>query len=419
MRTVFRRLASLAYLTQPLALMFVGITLLSLGVAYLVIHAYHTLELPNVFYYLTLQFLPRPLRALLLFLPGLLVLAAGVWRLSGVVVIPLREEPSGNELVVGFRRPKSRPRIAVLSGGAGMLILTRLGEQVERLTCVTPVQDPVEYYYRASGLFHFQNVYYVVPTPTPVEVYADLDNGERSNIKHIDLDPDLAQHHVVEILLAPGSEEGAAIVPAGLEALSSSGAALATAPSTALSLPLTRLARETLQEADAIILGPGSLFESIVPNLLIPELREILQQSSAPKIYICNLMTEPGLTTGFNVADHIRAIKRYGGFTPDYVLVNAQRIDPAIQQIYAAAHQLPVTLEFDEYEETVITVGEHVGQRRVLVEGSMVIESDLASSVVQYSASLKNPGESRAVRVLRHDETKLAAAILELLRSTQ
>lgn len=409
-----RRFSSLLYLARPLALMFVGILLLSLGVAYLVIHAYRSLELPEFFWLLTLQFLPRPLRGVMLLLAGLGVLGVGIWRLSGMIIIPLREQVSTpGEMVLGYRKTGGPPRIAVLSGGAGMFVLASLSEQVERLTCVTPVQDPIEYYWRASSLFSFQKVYYVTPTPTPTQVFVELDDGTLINVKHVDLDTSLAERHVVRLMLASDQDL------ATESALSRDGGATAVAPPLVREtarLPLTRLAREALRDADAIVLGPGSLFESVLPNLLIEELRETIQQSKACKIYICNLMTEPGLTTGYSVGDHIRQIKRYGGFAPDYVLVNAQRIESSIRQIYAAAHQAPVYLEPEEYEETAVLSAEQASSRHVVVEGSVVIESDLSSSVVQYTASLDNPGESRAVRVLRHDDRKLTAAILELLK---
>jgi hypothetical protein len=183
-------------------------------------------------------------------------------------------------------------------------------------------------------------------------------------------------------------------------------------------MPITRLAADAIREADAIVLGPGSLFESVLPNFLIDEFRAAVAASRARKIYICNLMTEPGHTSGFGVADHLRELKRYTGFSPDFVLVNAQRIDPEVFRLYAAAHQSPVYLDPSEYEETAVLPGDPSGRRRVLIEGSMVIEADLASSVIQYSTSLDNPGQSRAVRVLRHDSEKLTAVILELLRRT-
>jgi hypothetical protein len=248
-------------------------------------------------------------------------------------------------------------------------------------------------------------------------VYAELDNGTLINIMHVDHNPDLPERHVERLFLVRDQEP----VDKAVETLrraqaETDGQLIGSMPMVGASLPLTRLATEALQNADLIILGPGSLFESIIPNLLIDDLRETIQKSKARTLYICNLMTEPGLTTGFSVGDHIRQIKRYGGFTPDYVLVNVQRIDPEVQQLYAVSHQSPVHLSPEEYEETAVLVGERVSQRRLIVEGSIVIEADLGSSVIQYTASIDKPGQSKAVRVLRHDTEKLKTAILELLR---
>lgn len=389
MKQIINRLSALRQLLPSLSLTFAGIVLLSLGVAYLFIHAYRTVEgLPEVVWWLTLQFLPRPLRGILLLGVGLFVLAGGIWQLSGVVVIPRPSQlPADGELVLGYDRAKRPRRIAVISGGAGMLVLSSLSEQVDRMTCIVPVTDPVEYYYRASGLLNQPNVYYVVPTPIPLEVIAELDDGTLIDVRHIYLHPELAQRRVRHLRLTQADPP-----------------------------PLTRVAIESLREADAIVLGPGSLFESILPNFLLAEFAEAVRASPAKKIFICNLMTEPGRTTGFRVADHIRAIKEYAGITPDYVLVNAQRIDPETTRIYAAANQTPVYLDPGDYEELAALPGDTRGQRGVIIEGSMVIETDLAAAVIQYTTSLDNPQQSRAVRVLRHDGQKLAAALLELLR---
>jgi hypothetical protein len=184
MHGIFKRLSSLTHLARPLALAFVGIVILSLGVAYFFAQAYRSAEVPAVFQILTLQFLPRWVRGLIFIAAGLAVLAAGIWQLSGVVVIPLSANPgSESEFVLDYRRVSGAPRIAVLSGGAGMLILAGLGRYAARLTCITPAQDPVEYYYRASSLFNFENVYYVAPLPAPVQVELELDDGQRHNIK--------------------------------------------------------------------------------------------------------------------------------------------------------------------------------------------------------------------------------------------
>lgn len=393
MQSITRRLASLSHLTRPLILTFIGVVLLSLGVAYLFIHLYRTVEgLPPFVSVLTLQFLPRPVRGLLLIGAGLFIIALGIWRLSGVVVIPIPEAKSAgdDELVLGYRRDEP-PAITVLSGGPGLLVMSAIGAQLRRLTCIVPVQDPVEYYYRAAGLFNLQNVYYVVPTPEPIQVIAELDDGTRMDVRRLNFEPAIADRHVVQLYLERENDEP---------------------------IRITRLAAEAIRDADAIVLGPGSLFESVLPNLLIDELREAIIKSPAPKIFVCNLMTEPGRTTGFGVAEHIAAIKRFGGFTPDYVLVNAQRIDPEISKLYAAANQMPVYIAPEEYEERTVVVDGAIPRQQMMIEGSVVIEADLASSVIQYTASLSNPTESRAVRVLRHDSQKLGNALLALIRRT-
>jgi hypothetical protein len=408
MQAIKKRLSSLIHLARPLALTFVGIVVASIGVAYLLLWMSNTLPFPGFFYYVTLDFIPPGLRGLLLMVLGLVVLLSGIWNLSGVVVMPLHgQQVGGNEIVVGYRA--DRPRIAVLSGGAGMLVLSDLSRHAEQLTCITPLQEPIEYYYRASSLFQAQNIDYVVPTPSTPRVFARLDDGTVLNVMHVDHHPELAERHVTQLLLDVDS--------AALTDGSQNGHINPDALRHTAALPLSRPARDALREADAIVIGPGSLFESVLPNLLLDELRTELQQSPARKIYICNLMTEPGLTTGFSVAKHIRYIKQYGGFTPDFVLVNAQRIETSVQQLYAEAHQAPVYLTPEEYEETAVAKTEQMTRSHLLIEGSVVIEADLASSVIQYKASINNPSESRAVRVLRHDPEKLTIAILELLRS--
>jgi 2-phospho-L-lactate transferase/gluconeogenesis factor (CofD/UPF0052 family) len=393
-----KRLSSLSYIARPLLLLFAGMILLSLGVVYLVVEIYRNAPLPAWIYFATLQFLPQWARAALFLALGLLAVVVSLWQLSDVVIIPINQQTlADGDFVVGYRSSGGPPRMVAMSGGAGLLILAGLGEQVKQLTGIIPLQDKVEYYYRASSLFAFRNVYYVVPTPGQVGLSAELSNGRSLAMKGevIVHDPALAQQHVERLFLtSPG--DGAAPDPA--------------------TLPVSRLALEAIRDADVIVLGPGSLFESVLPNLLLPALSEAIRDSGARVIYVCNLMTEPGLTTGFDVADHVREIRRYGGFTPDFVLVNARRIDPEIRQIYEAANYQPVFLDPEAYEETAVLPSSQTRQKQVIVEGAVVVETDLAANMVQLTASLGDPGQSRAVRVLRHDPEKLRAALMALLQ---
>jgi len=79
---------------------------------------------------------------------------------------------------------------------------------------------------------------------------------------------------------------------------------------------------ETIEQADAIIIGPGSLYTSIIPNLLVKGIAEALKSSNATKVYVCNVMNEPGETDNYSISDYVRAILDHANFKLDYVLAN-------------------------------------------------------------------------------------------------
>ena len=89
---------------------------------------------------------------------------------------------------------------------------------------------------------------------------------------------------------------------------------------------------EAIAEADLIVLGPGSLFTSLVPNLLVDSIAEAIEKASAEKALVANLMTQPGETQGFTLSDHLRALNDYihvGGF--DLLFVNcAEPAEPLL-----------------------------------------------------------------------------------------
>ena len=96
-------------------------------------------------------------------------------------------------------------------------------------------------------------------------------------------------------------------------------------------------------------MGPGSLYTSIIPNLLVPEIREALAKVKVPRIYVCNIMTQPGETDGYSVSDHIQAINRVCGQRIfDAVLV--QRISPSdiVIKHYAKEQSHPVFLDKED-----------------------------------------------------------------------
>lgn len=104
-----------------------------------------------------------------------------------------------------------------------------------------------------------------------------------------------------------------------------------------------------IEEADAILIGPGSLYTSILPNLLVPKLAEAVMASEAIKIFVCNVMTQPGETDGYTVSDHLQAIYDHiGKHLFDYVIVNSGDIPPQVQDKYAEKGAKPVELDYEE-----------------------------------------------------------------------
>ena len=88
-------------------------------------------------------------------------------------------------------------------------------------------------------------------------------------------------------------------------------------------------AETAILDAELIVIGPGSLYTSILPNLLVVGLVEALRASPAVKVYVCNLAGQPGETMGYGVSDHLRAIEEHiDGNLFDYVIVNSNVTPP-------------------------------------------------------------------------------------------
>ncbi len=105
---------------------------------------------------------------------------------------------------------------------------------------------------------------------------------------------------------------------------------------------------EAIQQADLILMGPGSLFTSVIPNLLIPEISRAISRSKAPRVYVANLMTQPGETTNFALSEHLRAINEHvGKQVIDYVVANRKAVSPEVARRYHAegAEQVKVDPE--------------------------------------------------------------------------
>ncbi len=138
----------------------------------------------------------------------------------------------------------------------------------------------------------------------------------------------------------------------------------------------TEDALEAIREADAVVIGPGSLYTSVLPNLLIEEIADALAASSAPKIYICNVMTQPHETDGLTAFDHVNAIVEHS--RPEvlsHIVINGGHIPQVLLQKYAKEEAAPVladvarirSLGYEVIEANIITCSDMIrhNSRRV------------------------------------------------------
>lgn len=106
---------------------------------------------------------------------------------------------------------------------------------------------------------------------------------------------------------------------------------------------------DAILDADVVVMGPGSLYTSIIPNLLIDGISDAIKQSRAKKIYVCNIMTEQGETEGYTASEHLDALEKhsYKGIA-DYIIVNNAVIPESVKQLYAAENAVPVEADMDK-----------------------------------------------------------------------
>ncbi|HLX39572.1 MAG TPA: gluconeogenesis factor YvcK family protein [Ktedonobacteraceae bacterium] len=100
-----------------------------------------------------------------------------------------------------------------------------------------------------------------------------------------------------------------------------------------------------IRRADTIIMGPGDLYTSLIPNLLVPDIATAVRESDAEKVYICNLMTKHGETDGYKASDFVNAIHRYLGGPIDRVLVNDGPFSEDVRKSYAEQRNEPVAAD--------------------------------------------------------------------------
>lgn len=352
------------HLKRWILVLMLGMLVLILGVAYLLVEMYRTAPFPEEVFWLTLQFLPRPVRAALFGTLGLTLIVWSLWKLNRSLIDALA--PGRSDIVdaiYNYRARQRGPKVVAIGGGTGLATLLRgLKDYTSNLTAIVTVADDGG----SSGRLRrelgvlppgdFRNCLVAMADVEPLmaklfqyrfEQGSGLDGHSFGNL------------FIVAMMGVTGSFEHALressrvlavrgqVLPSTLENVTlcaeTEDAATVEGESqiTALGRGIRRIylqpphppaypeALRAILEADLIVLGPGSLYTSVIPNVLVKGIRRAILASPALKVYVCNVATQPGETDGYGVSEHVRAIESHVG-RPflDIVLVNSNAEGP-------------------------------------------------------------------------------------------
>jgi len=343
-----------------LGVLFLGLLTLALAVAHTLRQATQDLEpgglAGELIHLATLQFLPYPLRGLIVGSVGVALVVIGGYRVVRVVTDPFRAIDPAKPLVevIYQKRFLARgPRIVAIGGGTGLSALLRgLKEHTSNLTAVVTVADDGG----SSGVLREELG--IPPVGDIRNCIAALADAEplmsellqyRFPAGRDDADEaGLAGHPVGNLLLAAmialedgDVEEGVRrlnrilavrgqVVPASgtpltLHARRRDGVVIEGQSLIMVTPGIERVwvtptavrgaqdALSAIAEADLVVLGPGSLYTSLLPSLLVPDIRAAVLATSAPRLYVCNVATQAGETTGMDLARHVEALVAHTG----------------------------------------------------------------------------------------------------------
>ncbi len=348
-----------------------GTTLIGVGLAIVILDVYRTA--PETWWLpalstASLRFIARPLRALIFGGMGLAMIIIGIYGINRSILSPYLRRGQGHAVVDTLSQHRRRgrgPRIAAIGGGTGLSTLLRgLKSFTSHITAIVSVSDDGG----SSGRIRRETG--ILPPGDIRNCLAALSSDEALlaqlfQYRFPDGEEDLDGHSFGNLFITAladitGSFE-AAVAESG-RVLAIDGRVLPSTlhnvrlvadiklphvvaevriqgeshiPEAAGSVrrvwlepnnpPAFPEAVRAILSADLVVVGPGSLFTSILPNLLVPDLEEALRATRAVKIYVCNVATQLGETQGYTCGDHIRALEGHVGSSLfDVVLANAQ-----------------------------------------------------------------------------------------------
>ncbi len=349
------------HIKRWLLLLLLGVALAGLGFAYLLREAYVSYTFPSFVHYLTIQFLPRYVRGVLFIGASAGIVLVAIWMLNrsllSAFIRPGRDESLVN-IIYNYRYLSRGPRIVAIGGGTGLSTLLRgLKEHTGNLTAVVTVADdggssgrlrrelgvlppgdvrnciaaladaePLMtrlFQYRfceGSGLegHSFGNLFIVAMS----DVTGNFEDAIRETSRVLAVRGQILPSTLANVTLSARTHDEETIH--GESNITERGTSIREVylhPENAQANPDTIRA---ILNADMIVVGPGSLFTSLLPNLLVKGIRQALTVSPALKVYVCNVATQHGETDSFTVGDHFRVLEEHvGGGLFQFVVANS------------------------------------------------------------------------------------------------
>jgi uncharacterized cofD-like protein len=405
------------HIKRWLLLVLIGMTIMGLGFGYVLREVYFNYTFPSWVADLTLQFLPRLVRAALFLLVASGIILFGVWKLNTSLLAAFRR-PDNDEGIVdaiwAFRNRQRGPKIVAIGGGTGLPVLLRgLKEVSSNLTAIVTVGDdggssgrlrrelgvlppgdvrnciaalaeaePLMtrlFQYRfneGDGLegHSFGNLFIAAMSG----ITGNFEEAVRETSRVLAVRGLILPSTLAHVTVHARTEDDQEI--AGESAITMEGTKIKEVflePANVQANPETIRA---ILEADIVVVGPGSLLTSVLPNLLVEGIREALALTEATKIYVCNVATQHGETDDFSVSDHFEKLAQHvGPGLFDYILANDNVEGPLPE----AWHSEPVQVD------------------STLVDGARVMTADVISEKNRYY----------------HDSGKLATAIMRIYNS--
>ena len=374
---------------------------------------YRLLSFISEFLEFLTQVVPSYISGPIVLITGIFLLYWGQSRTVGSItdVLGVDKDKGLVDMLLDRRRLNRGPKIVVVGGGTGLSTLLRgLKEYSSNITAIVTVADDggssgrlrreigvlppgdirnclaaladeeelltelFQYRFEAGdGLagHSFGNLFLTVMS----EITGDLEQAATASSKVLAISGKVLPSTLSDVSLWAEMQDGRVIegesnIPIAKGRIRSIGCIPPNPPA----LPAALCA---IEDAEYIIIGPGSLYTSIIPNLLVPDIRDAIANADVPRIYVCNIMTQPGETEGYSVADHIREIDRISKRKLfDAVLVHRKPPSSLSLQRYALENSHPVTLDREEIAQL---------NRRIVMAN--VMDEDLTTGHVRHSSS--------------------------------